>query len=188
MLLSEHSLGRCLSHFPLHFMSPFVFFSFSVHLHSLPHCMLLFFLFSVIIFLPLYLAITPTPCPSYPTHLPAVSLAASGRIHSIKARVLLLLLPLIMKALHLACCQAVRGAIINRRHPSSPSPAITGLITIIWRERRAQTHYNAHTNPHGQLSVRRQNETSRGWMDGWRAWGEESERNGIATQWRGVTG
>ncbi|KAI9541601.1 hypothetical protein NQZ68_028107 [Dissostichus eleginoides] len=29
------------------------------------------------------------------------------------------------------CCQAVRGTIINRRHPSSPSPAITGLITII---------------------------------------------------------
>lgn len=79
-LLLEHSLGHCLSHFPLHLMSPCFFSplhrSSSVHLHSLLHwryppppttsiSLSSFFSFSVIIFLPFYLAITPTPCPSF---------------------------------------------------------------------------------------------------------------------------
>lgn len=141
MLLLEHSLGHCLSHFPLHLVSPFFPFSFSEHSHCLPRCMshCFYFPFSFPSFChqlsssllrhhshPLSIFFSHSP-----THLQIVRLSASGHIHSIKARVLLLLLPLIMKALRLACCQAVSGTIINRRHPSSPSPTITGLITII---------------------------------------------------------
>ena len=119
----------------------FFFFSTSVSLSLCMHPPTSVFLsFFFAIFHPFYLAITPTLSITFfsfifllqlPTHLQIVRLAASGLFHSIKARVLLLLLPLIMKALRLACCQAVTGTIINRRHPSSPSPAITGLITII---------------------------------------------------------
>lgn len=80
-------------------------FSFSVHLHSLPHCMLLVssFLFQLLsssFFFSTSPSLPPPVHPSFsnsPTHLPIISLAASGHIHSIKAQVLLLLLPLIMR-------------------------------------------------------------------------------------------
>lgn len=147
-LLREHSMGLWPSHFPLHLVSFFLLSSPSLCISTptsaacIPRLLfssLSFSSFSVVIFLP-YTSRSLPPSPSFfsgvfcPTLSPSATfiwLAASGLFHSIKARVLLLLLPLIMKALRLACCQAVTGTIINRHHSSSPSPAITGLITII---------------------------------------------------------